>query len=264
MIQAVLFLFLFSSAQTQNPYQALPQDTGSAGTIERTDSGITDSLEFDDDEEEEDSLVFVTRSFHPATLDSLRSLADYQYQRNLDKEPSILDLFFSWIRKNILQPVLGSKPATYLILVLAAGLLVWAMLKLMRIDAGPLLFSRRENSPRIYETDEDLIRREVSLEDLAGQAEQAGAWREMIRFRFLNLLKLLDREKIIVWSPDKTNLDYVRDLSRTAFLEEFRSICSQTDKMTWSEKPTGREEAARLNEQIKVMATAVTGEGKRR
>jgi len=263
LILAVLFLFLFGSAQTQNPFPALPQDSGSVQSFETQETELPDYAG-EEEEDEEDSLVFVSRSFDPGSLDSLRKLPDYQYFRNPDQEPSLFDLLFSWIRETILQPVLGSKPATYLILALAAVLLAWALFKLMRIDAGPLFFNRRENSPRVYETDEDLIRREISLEDLAGQAEKAGAWREMIRFRFLNLLKLLDREKIITWSADKTNLDYLRDLRGTSFREEFRSICSQTDKMTWSEKPTGREEAARLNEQMKELASWVTGKEKRR
>jgi hypothetical protein len=70
--------------------------------------------------------------------------------------------------------------------------------------------------------EEDL--HEANLEDFIGQAERAGNYRLAMRLHYLALLKELSLAGAIVWKKDKTNRQYLQELTQTDWKASFRQL----------------------------------------
>ena len=74
----------------------------------------------------------------------------------------------------------------------------------------------------LEQIEEDL--HEADLEDFIGQAERAGNYRLAMRLHYLALLKELSLAEAIIWKKDKTNRQYLQELTQTDWKASFRQL----------------------------------------
>lgn len=108
---------------------------------------------------------------------------------------------------------------SFVILILIVLALVFVVLHNMKLN------SKVKKNILLVQQVEDLDDIEqLETESLMSQALNAKNYRFAIRLMYLDLLKNLHESKIIHWKKDKTNLDYISEVSKESFINEFRKI----------------------------------------
>lgn len=88
---------------------------------------------------------------------------------------------------------------------------------------------------------------QADLEAMAASARNAGQLRDAVRFRYLHALQLLEQGGLIVRAKDKTNMDYLRELSRTGFHQAFALITLQYEYVWYGKMPISEVQFGRVN-----------------
>jgi hypothetical protein len=108
---------------------------------------------------------------------------------------------------------------SFVILILIVLALVLVVLRNIRLDSKV-----KKNTLLVQQVEEIDDIEQLETESLMSQALKAKNYRLAIRLVYLDLLKNLHESKIIRWKKDKTNLDYISELSNESFITEFRKI----------------------------------------
>jgi hypothetical protein len=119
--------------------------------------------------------------------------------------------------------------------VIVIGLLAFIIIRLM----GNTMFLSNQKVNKtglnysIEKVEEDIHK--ADLEDFAQQALKQQDYRLAIRLYFLQTLKLLSENKFIKWKRDKTNNEYIREMSGTDLFREFRDLSRLFDRVWYSD-----------------------------
>lgn len=157
---------------------------------------------------------------------------DFDYSR--DKEKST---FFQRLFKklgNLLKKLFGldekyhlSASRMLVLKILAVILLLvvlYFLIRLLMNHSGTWFF--RKKSPELaldFDDTEQLILR-ADFEMLIAEAEKNANTRQSIRLFYLWLLRDLKEKELIVWTPEKTNADYVRELTDDVVRSRFEYL----------------------------------------
>jgi hypothetical protein len=90
-----------------------------------------------------------------------------------------------------------------------------------------MIFSNIDGDKKIDpKKDSDYIEdiEEVDTEDGYTQAIKAGDFRGAIRMHFLKVLQILTRKETIDWQPEKTNRDYIKEITDTDKKRAFQKL----------------------------------------
>ncbi len=133
----------------------------------------------------------------------------------LDKIISVLDAILSTPLGNFLF-----KAALYLLIILVVFLLINQLL------GGKLGgFVKIGDSGKNFDlqiTQEELDT--LDFDKLYKQALEKSDYTAATRYAYLSVLKLLDRNKLIVFKPEKTNSDYIRETKNYGFANAFKIL----------------------------------------
>jgi hypothetical protein len=109
----------------------------------------------------------------------------------------------------------------YLIWGIGIAILMYVIMRLLKIDALRVFYSGEGKSITYTALDENI--HEMDFDKLISKAVAAGDYRLAIRLQFLQALKILSDKHLIHWQPGKTNHDYMMELGksnlRTGFTE---------------------------------------------
>ena len=119
--------------------------------------------------------------------------------------------------------------AILLAFLVRAILLAQGLPKDKKIKANPL------SMDQLDEVEDNLM--EAPLEELIRQAIQAGNYPVALRLYFLAILKALTQEQWIEWKKDKTNREYLRELSRSPFEKDFSEVATVFNSVWYGAKP---------------------------
>lgn len=146
-------------------------------------------------------------------LQAYRNNPDYIYVKNENPVDSWWNLFQRWLNETMFGAVSGERWELFwkiLQLTILGGILVIGVMQLLRMEAGSLFYGNRTapaTSAELFVTD---IKSVDFLQD-AEDAVKQGAYRQAVRYYYLQMLKMLDADDSITWAPQKTNQDYVRE-----------------------------------------------------
>jgi hypothetical protein len=88
-------------------------------------------------------------------------------------------------------------------------------------------------------SDEEIIQR-TDLDDLVEQAKIKGEFRKAIRLLYLQLLKMLDEQEIIIWDANKTNREYLYAIKESAIQRNFKQAIHIYEQTWYGNKPWNR------------------------
>ena len=177
-----------------------------------------------------DSSYVQKKSFDQKRILEYLETGDFDYSIP-EKEPSIFERVWIWIKRALISflellfddigpalSFLGTflKLLPYLILVIALVLIVKFF---MNVSPKAIL---KTNDTKItqFSTDEELIESH-KLENMLEMALNDKDFRMAIRFYYLMVLRKLSNENRIDWKPEKTNYDYIRELTESPVLSDF-------------------------------------------
>ena len=94
---------------------------------------------------------------------------------------------------------------------------------------------------------------ETDLERFLREALAAANWPLAVRLYFLQTIKQLSEKEAIVWSKEKTNRDYLREMRGHPLGTQFRDATRQYERVWYGNQPLTEEEFARLEPAFKAL-----------
>ncbi len=94
---------------------------------------------------------------------------------------------------------------------------------------------------------------ETDLERFLREALAASNWPLAVRLYFLQTIKQLSEKEAIVWSKEKTNRDYLREMRGHRLGTQFRDVTRQFERVWYGNQPLTVEEFMRLEPEFKAL-----------
>lgn len=263
-LHIILATSSFLSAQTDETFSSEVADTADVTENISVEEGIdAESYDIDNDNIEEKELTWSdcfieVDSFIVGGADlyvntkKFRDDPIYNYEKDPKKERGIVSKlwykFLRWLDESVgfSIPSFSGSLLKYLIIGLGAYLLLRFILQ---AELGSFL--RKKDVP-LEEIDSELVDADMSEEDLSQlieKAEQQGAYRLAIRFRYLRALRKLDDEKIILWKSGKTNINYIDEIKNLTLRSMFMEITKVYEYIWYGEYNISN--VADYNEQLR-------------
>lgn len=94
---------------------------------------------------------------------------------------------------------------------------------------------------------------ETDLDRFLREALAASNWPLAVRLYFLQTIKQLSEKEAIVWSKEKTNRDYLREMRGHRLGTQFRDATRQYERVWYGNQSLSAEEFARVEPEFKVL-----------
>ncbi|WP_448519424.1 DUF4129 domain-containing protein [Rhodoflexus sp.] len=171
--------------------------------------------------------------FDSAAIAAYLSNDEFLYDRPKISSESIKKRFRRWLREKLdafFKSDRDGKWIDYFFYIIAATIISFVIARILGLQPG--LFVRKRSAV----PDEFIIGSEnihaISFENAIAAAEAQGDLRYAIRLQYLQLLKHLSDNGMIRWEPQKTNMQYVAEMSKTQFNTDFESV-TRSFAYTW-------------------------------
>ena len=112
------------------------------------------------------------------------------------------------------------KTLPYIIVIAVLFLLGWLF---MKVNPKEMLFEKQE-APQINLTEDEDIIQNQDIQKLIEQALQNSNYRLAIRYYYLSVLKKLSDTNLIDWESQKTNTDYIKEITDDSIKNQFQNI----------------------------------------
>ncbi len=165
-------------------------------------------------------------------LQSYRDNPDYNYEEQV-KEPSILDEIWAWVVNQIrkfIEWIFGidaaQGPLAFFLNLLPYLLIFLLLFLLIRFFINANMQSLKNaqlNKNAVGLSEEENIIRNENIDDLIQQAVADKNYRLAIRYSYLLILKLLSEKDIIAWELQKTNSDYLEEITKENLKTPFKA-----------------------------------------
>lgn len=180
-----------------------------------------------------DSSKIAVRSFNAAELQEFKNDRDFRYNLSAEPSQSLWDKFWDWIWWKISEIMRTKRGrATVWTLLIAAGIaaITFFVVKVMGMNNGGL-FSRDAKGTMPYTTGTEDINR-ISFDEAIKEAVNAGNFRMATRLLYLQCLKKLADKDYIQWHLNKTNSDYIKEVSGHSWQSLFKKL-TYSFEYTW-------------------------------
>ncbi len=162
-----------------------------------------------------DTLRAAPRAFEPADIDRLKNDPDLNYEQPPTVAESLWDRFLRWLNEmlsSLFEKTTTTDLGRFVMYLLAFAVLVFIILKFLRVDAYRVLYSGADRGVGYEVFHEDI--HTMDFDRLIQEATERKEYRLATRLVFLYALKLLSDKQLIDVKPGKTNHDYVDELNR--------------------------------------------------
>ncbi|WP_053992317.1 DUF4129 domain-containing protein [Mangrovimonas sp. TPBH4] len=176
--------------------------------------------------------------------------SDFSYVETPEEENAVGDFlqsiqsFFIDMLRSILEAIFGVGQATGILnfILQAFPYLVFATIVFLfskfflKVKSNNII-SGQSNPPTVkFSEDEHIIKNE-DIQVLIQKAISQNNYRLAIRYHYLQSLKNLSEQQIIDWKQQKTNEDYIKEISQDQLKNEFTTITRIYDYVWYGEFP---------------------------
>lgn len=225
---AFIFLLIVSGG-------ILAQDTSESASSFSTDTTIVD-----------------VRIPQESTLEEYRNNDDFDYSIDLREGENWFQDLINWILRKLLFFIFDESEGSYGKLVLYmvfAVIVIFIAYQLTNTRIGSFFFrSATILKPGTGVSEEELI--ETDYEGLIRDAVENGRYRYAVRLLYLKLLKKMTVSGMIKWRQDKTNSDYVREISESGLRSDFSLATMHFEYIWYGDFPVDKEMFSRINERV--------------
>jgi hypothetical protein len=180
-----------------------------------------------------DTSQLDVRSFDEKQLQEYKNDSEFQYDQLREPPKSLWKRFWSWVWQqveDILSTRSGRTTVWTILIVLGAAVIIFFVVKVMGMRDGGL-FGRRADDVLPYTTSIDDIN-QINFEGAIRDAIDSKNFRLAIRLLYLQSLKNLSDKGHIQWQINKTNSDYIYEVSAAPWVSKFRSL-TYNFEYTW-------------------------------
>jgi hypothetical protein len=171
-----------------------------------------------------DSTELEVRKVDQEKISNLKEDPDLDYTITPTVE-SVWSRILWWLASLFLSLLGGASEGgwfKYLIWGIGIAILIYVILRLLKIDALKVFYSGQGKSITYTSIDENI--HEMDFDKLISNAAAAKDYRLAIRLQFLQALKILSDKHLIHWQPGKTNHDYMLELGKNNLRPGFTEL----------------------------------------
>jgi hypothetical protein len=164
------------------------------------------------------------RKVEPDKIDELKKDPELDYTVTPTVQ-SIWSRILWWIASlflDLFSNTGGGSWIKYLLWGIGIAILIYVILRLLKIDALKVFYSGQGKAITYTAIDENI--HEMDFDKLIAAAVASKDFRLAIRLQFLHALKILSDKHLIHWQPGKTNHDYMHELSRNELRAGFTEL----------------------------------------
>jgi len=181
-----------------------------------------------------DTTTIVQKKFNTKSLNAYKTDKDFDYSESTTtQEPTFLERIFNWLSRQFLRFLEWFFGVKY-----AKGILANILMTLPYIIAALVLFllirffintqtksiiSTAHNKNIIHFSDDENLLQTDNLNELIYNAIEAKNYRLAVRYLYLLMLKNLKDKELIKWELQKTNEDYIKELSEKSLKKAFEN-----------------------------------------
>jgi len=177
------------------------------------------------DPQKQDKSHINIRKFDSTAINSYLAQSEFAYDRPVITSESLIRRFERWL-KNWLEDLLGTNENSdwidnlfyalaVIIITFVIARLVGLQLQLFTRKKGQVLQEFIVGQENIYE---------IAFDQAIAKAEAQGDYRYAVRLYYLKLLKELTDSGYIRWEPQKTNMQYVQEMTSSPFGSDFAAL----------------------------------------
>jgi hypothetical protein len=171
-----------------------------------------------------DTLPVVVRLPEKARWDSIRALSLFTYNDAPIQADPLEDLK-AWFRR-LLRGLLSTNEADIAWNIISYGLLLFAIvyiaLKLTDTNLRSIFYGEKKSALSFERLEENP--NSLPLSELIADAVARRAYRQAVRYLYLQSLKELSAGNLILWRIDKTNSDYISELRAHPLQHPFAEV----------------------------------------
>jgi len=93
----------------------------------------------------------------------------------------------------------------------------------LKVNSNSIV-SNASNNPVVSITEDEALIKHKDLLKLIKQAIDQKNYRLAIRFYYLNIIKQLEENELITWEQQKTNEDYIQEISKENIKSSFKDL----------------------------------------
>lgn len=198
-----------------------------------------------------DTSYIESRSFNNASIKELKRNPDFQYTRYKEPPLSLWDKFWNWFwwRIGQLLRTKGGRITVWSLLVfLAIAVVIYFVVKVTGMDQNGL-FGRSSRGLQNYGSSQNDIHH-ISFDSEIEKAISNGNYRLATRLQYLQALKNLSDRGHIEWRINKTNTDYVSEISGKPFSDMFTTLTFDFEYIWYGERQVSREQFFEIKSQF--------------
>lgn len=180
-----------------------------------------------------DSTSIEKRQIDPKTLEDYRSQKEYNY--NPEKNTSgWWDHFKAWllgVLKRFLETVFGYEVTSgflntlfYILIYGSLALFLFLLIMLFAKVPTRSFLSTHPNPQTVAITEEESLMQQEDLSELINKALAQKNYRLAIRYLYLKTLKQLSGKGYVQWEPQKTNDEYLKEITVKPLKNHFLEI----------------------------------------
>jgi hypothetical protein len=172
-----------------------------------------------------DSSAISQLHFSDSAFNAYNNNKDFQYETKLVETPSLWDRFWAWFWKLIfdfLNSKVGEITTRIFYWAVGVGAVIFFVFKVTRMNRLAM-FSKDSLGAIPYNIDSEDIHA-IPFDEAINEALKNGDYRFAIRLLYLQNLKLLADKELILWQPNKTNTDYLRELTDDSTRQVFKNV----------------------------------------
>jgi len=182
-----------------------------------------------------DTTSIVPKKINSQDLNAYKVDKNFDYEESIAKEePTFLERFFNWMGRQFLrflEWIFGVKYAKGIfanILMalpyLVAAIVLFLIIKFFIKVNIKWVISNAQNKNIVQLSEDENLIKHANFEELISKAIKDQNYRLAIRYFYLKILKQLTEIELIKWEIQKTNEDYIKELSEKRIKEKFKSI----------------------------------------
>ncbi|MFK5957760.1 MAG: DUF4129 domain-containing protein [Lutibacter sp.] len=181
-----------------------------------------------------DKKSIVQKKFESNTFEKYKTDKNFIYDEGVTKEPSFFERVFNWFGRQllrVLELIFGVKYAkgvfgtilSALPYIIAGVVLVFLLKFFLKVNLNSIVLTLKNKAIVSITEEEELVKNKDILK-LIERAIQQKNYRLAVRYYYLNILKQLESKELIIWEQQKTNEDYIKEISVQNIQNSFSNL----------------------------------------
>lgn len=173
-----------------------------------------------------DTSTITVRQPNTVAQEELLENSDYKYDRVGPAPKTWWDRFKEWFWRTIEKIFTtegGKVGLTIFQYVLIAAVIVIIVFLILKNDIRAVFYGKSASVVIDFKEFEEDIHK-INFDQMIAEAMSRNDYRKAVRLHFLKLLKELTDNNLITWQIDKTNNDYLMELSNSKFSKQFQEL----------------------------------------